>query len=47
MQNLLAFRFSNGMFEPLKATPADFPNHARGRWGPTAASDLVERDGRR
>ena len=47
VQNLLAFRFSNGMFEPLKATPADFPNHARGRWGPTAASDLVERDARR
>jgi glucose-6-phosphate 1-dehydrogenase len=29
-----------------KATPADFPNYARGSWGPAAASDLIERDGR-
>ncbi len=29
------------------ATPADFPNYARGSWGPKAASDLIVRDGRR
>jgi len=26
--------------------PADFPNYAAGTWGPKAASDLLERDGR-
>ena len=39
------------MAQPLldywKTTPADFPNYARGSWGPTAASDLIQRDGRR
>jgi len=30
------------------ATPAkNFPNYARGSWGPKEASDLIERDGRR
>jgi glucose-6-phosphate 1-dehydrogenase len=28
-------------------TPADFPNYPAGSWGPRAAFDLVERDGRR
>src|SRR5262249_23833053 len=27
--------------------PADFPNYAAGTWGPRAAYDLIERDGRR
>jgi glucose-6-phosphate 1-dehydrogenase len=27
--------------------PADFPNYAAGSWGPRAAYDLLERDGRR
>jgi CRP-like cAMP-binding protein len=27
--------------------PADFPNYARGSWGPKAAADLIARDGRR
>jgi glucose-6-phosphate 1-dehydrogenase len=27
--------------------PADFPNYAAGTWGPKAAFDLMERDGRR
>jgi glucose-6-phosphate 1-dehydrogenase len=27
--------------------PADFPNYAAGSWGPKAAFDLIERDGRR
>jgi CRP-like cAMP-binding protein len=27
--------------------PADFPNYAAGTWGPRAAYDLLERDGRR
>ncbi|MEW5855149.1 MAG: glucose-6-phosphate dehydrogenase [Myxococcota bacterium] len=28
-------------------TPGDFPNYAAGTWGPKAAFDLIERDGRR
>ncbi len=28
-------------------TPAEFPNYAAGTWGPKAAYDLIERDGRR
>jgi glucose-6-phosphate 1-dehydrogenase len=27
--------------------PADYPNYPAGSWGPVAASDLIERDGRR
>jgi signal-transduction protein with cAMP-binding, CBS, and nucleotidyltransferase domain len=30
-----------------RTTPPDFPNYERGSWGPTAACELIERDGRR
>jgi glucose-6-phosphate 1-dehydrogenase len=42
-----AWRVAQPLLDYWKATPADFPNYARGSWGPTAASDLIERDGRR
>ena len=28
-------------------TPKDFPNYEAGSWGPAAADELLERDGRR
>ncbi len=31
----------------LDAPPPDFPNYPAGSWGPEAADDLIERDGRR
>src|SRR4029453_8635398 len=42
-----AWRVAQPILDYWKATPADFPDYARGSWGPTAASDLIERDGRR
>jgi len=42
-----AWRVAQPLLDYWKATPADFPSYARGSWGPTAASDLIERDGRR
>jgi len=40
-----------GIAQPLldawAANPPDFPNYAAGTWGPRAAYDLLERDGRR
>ena len=41
-----------GIVDPLleawaAAPPADFPNYAAGSWGPKAADDLLQRDGRR
>ncbi|MGH9787970.1 MAG: glucose-6-phosphate dehydrogenase [Candidatus Acidiferrales bacterium] len=41
-----------GVVDPLleawaAAPPADFPNYAAGSWGPKAADELLERDGRR
>jgi glucose-6-phosphate 1-dehydrogenase len=42
-----AWRVAQPLLDHWAATPADFPNYARGSWGPTAASDLIERDGRR
>jgi glucose-6-phosphate 1-dehydrogenase len=41
-----AWRVAQPLMDSWKAKPADFPNYARGSWGPTAASDLIERDGR-
>jgi glucose-6-phosphate 1-dehydrogenase len=39
-----------GIIEPVldvwRALPARFPNYAAGTWGPVAAHDLIERDGR-
>lgn len=39
------------LFTPLleywaKTKPTDFPNYASGTWGPEAANELIERDGR-
>ncbi len=42
-----AWRVAQPILDTWKTTPVDFPNYARGSWGPTAASDLIERDGRR
>jgi glucose-6-phosphate 1-dehydrogenase len=42
-----AWRVAQPLMDSWAATPADFPNYARGSWGPKAASDLIERDGRR
>jgi len=41
-----AWRVAQPLMDYWKATPAEFPNYARGSWGPTVASDLIERDGR-
>jgi glucose-6-phosphate 1-dehydrogenase len=41
-----AWRVAQPILDHWKATPADFPNYPRGSWGPAAASDLIERDGR-
>jgi glucose-6-phosphate 1-dehydrogenase len=42
-----AWRVAQPLMDRWAATPADFPNYSRGSWGPAAASDLIERDGRR
>jgi glucose-6-phosphate 1-dehydrogenase len=42
-----AWRVAQPMMDYWKAAPADFPNYARGSWGPTAAEDLIGKDGRR
>ena len=42
-----AWRVAQPMLDYWKATPADFPNYARGSWGPNAAEDLIGKDGRR
>ena len=42
-----AWRVAQPIMDYWKATSADFPNYARGSWGPTAAEDLIGRDGRR
>jgi glucose-6-phosphate 1-dehydrogenase len=41
-----AWRVAQPILDYWKATPVDFPNYSRGSWGPTVASDLIERDGR-
>ena len=42
-----AWRVAQPLVDYWKATPAvEFPNYARGSWGPQAAADLVRRDGR-
>jgi glucose-6-phosphate 1-dehydrogenase len=35
------------LLEAWKEPPADFPNYAAGTWGPKAAFELMERDGRK
>src|SRR4029077_4526066 len=42
-----AWRVAQPLMDRWKAQPADFPNYARGSWGPKVASDLIEQDGRR
>ncbi len=43
-----AWRIAQPMLDAWSAQPAtDFPNYSAGTWGPKAASDLIERDGRR
>jgi glucose-6-phosphate 1-dehydrogenase len=43
-----AWRIVQPILEAWSAkTPQDYPNYAGGSWGPKAAFDLIERDGRR
>lgn len=43
-----AWKVAQPILDYWAAMPAtDFPNYMRGSWGPRAASDLIERDGRR
>ncbi|HEX3344774.1 MAG TPA: glucose-6-phosphate dehydrogenase, partial [Polyangiaceae bacterium] len=42
-----AWRVAQPLLDYWTATPADFPDYARGSWGPKAAADLIKRDGRR
>lgn len=43
-----AWRVAQPLLDYWEATPANnFPNYARGSWGPKEASDLIEKDGRR
>ncbi len=41
-----AWRVAQPMLDYWKGAPAQFPNYARGSWGPKAAADLIHRDGR-
>jgi glucose-6-phosphate 1-dehydrogenase len=42
-----AWRFVTPIHEAWSQSPPPaFPNYAAGTWGPRAASDLIERDGR-
>jgi len=42
-----AWQAAQPLLDYWAATPADFPNYARGSWGPKVAADLIARDGRR
>jgi glucose-6-phosphate 1-dehydrogenase len=42
-----AWRVAQPLMDHWSATPADFPNYARGSWGPKAARDLIAKDNRR
>ena len=43
-----AWAIVNPIHDAWLDSPApDFPNYAAGSWGPDAANDLIERDGRR
>jgi glucose-6-phosphate 1-dehydrogenase len=42
-----AWQVAQPMLDYWAVTPADFPNYARGTWGPKVAADLIARDGRR
>jgi glucose-6-phosphate 1-dehydrogenase len=42
-----AWRIAQPILDVWKNEPADFPNYAAGTWGPKAAFELMERDGRK
>jgi glucose-6-phosphate 1-dehydrogenase len=42
-----AWRIAQPMLDAWKSEPAPFPNYAAGSWGPKAAFDLIEKDGRK
>jgi glucose-6-phosphate 1-dehydrogenase len=42
-----AWRIAQPMLDLWKQEPVDFPNYAAGSWGPKAAFELIERDGRK
>jgi glucose-6-phosphate 1-dehydrogenase len=42
-----AWRVAQPILDAWSSTKPNFPNYARGSWGPKAAADLIERDGRR
>jgi glucose-6-phosphate 1-dehydrogenase len=42
-----AWRIAQPMLDAWKDEPVDFPNYAAGTWGPKAAFELIERDGRK
>ena len=42
-----AWRVAQPILDTWAANPADFPNYGAGTWGPRAAYELLERDGRR
>jgi glucose-6-phosphate 1-dehydrogenase len=42
-----AWRIAQPMLDVWKEDPAEFPNYAAGTWGPKAAFELIERDGRK
>jgi glucose-6-phosphate 1-dehydrogenase len=41
-----AWEVAQPIMDAWTKTPAEFPNYARGSWGPKAAADLIARDGR-
>ena len=41
-----AWRVAQPVLDYWKGAPVEFPNYARGSWGPKVAADLVHRDGR-
>jgi glucose-6-phosphate 1-dehydrogenase len=42
-----AWRIAQPLLDHWRTAPVSFPNYARGSWGPKAASDLIQREGRR
>jgi glucose-6-phosphate 1-dehydrogenase len=42
-----AWRVAQPILDAWKTTVPEFPNYARGSWGPKVAADLIVRDGRR
>jgi glucose-6-phosphate 1-dehydrogenase len=42
-----AWRIAQPILDHWGDAPVEFPNYARGSWGPKAAADLIARDGRR